>query len=924
MAYEAVDSLQQYLHIILQCHDDLTNPHVKQQIISIHDKAVVLQLYLKRFPEKETIREVATATEGIIQYLFSPEYLSNCKSIYQSVRLSGELGKLAKELESTVEYVVDHCKINNASDSPSVSSSSRSALKSQVEDLAVKLLAINANRLRRLAEKIKSTGRHLPYEDPSYSPSISQLTTKYVALGFDDDQSVSTAATSSSRTASTSKYFMADFAEDPSRDGVFGFDEEILHMMDRINYYSSSLEILSIVGMGGIGKSTLAKYVYDDPVIMEHFDIRAWVTVSQDYSTTSILSQLLASLKGNVNRVGRDSLKVIEAEKLEIHKILSGRRYLIVMDDVWSAEGWEHIRWLFPDNDNRSRIIFTTRLMNVATYAAVSWNIHVMRFLDDEQSWRLFHHKVFGNQDCPHELRRVGEKIVKGCGGLPLSIVTVARLLSRIPRSPKLWQQIEVNDVQLRSILSLSYNHLPPHLRKCFLYMAAFPQDYEIHASELIRLWVAEGFMEHHGESERVEVVAEGWLEKLIEQSLVLISSRKSDGKIKSCRLHNTVRDFCVRQAGQEKFLLSVTDYFPNLILRRHFLPQVLQNHHRVSVTWHDLHLKDSTHSSCTTSIICIPRRGYRPKGSVVKFTSLRILHVSRRNDHSYWELGKVFELIYLTYLASNIPDSIVPSAISELQNLQTLIIYRIEVRLPAEIWSLRQLRHLIAFSFCPLLLPHGVILSLENLQTLSMATNFVCSERMVRMIRNIKKLGICYSEEKFGVGYHLDNLMHLLQLEKLKLDMHNSFVPHLNPIFLPLSLKKLELSGEWISWREMTIVGSLPNLQVLKLKNYACYGEQWETSQEGFGNLIHLLIDESNLKCWRTKWTHFPRLQCLMLHRCPYLHEIPKDIADILTLKLIEIDDLNQSLLYSAKIIQEEQWKNWRNDDLKVMVKRS
>ncbi|KAL1546746.1 putative disease resistance RPP13-like protein 3 [Salvia divinorum] len=124
--------------------------------------------------------------------------------------------------------------------------------------------------------------------------------------------------------------------------------------------------------------------------------------------------------------------------------------------------------------------------MDVATYAAESWEIHVMRFLDDEQSWHLFHHKVFGDQDCPHELRRVGEKIVKGCGGLPLSIVTVAGLLSRIPRTLKLWQQIEVNDGQLGSILSLSYNHLPPHLRKCLWYMAGFPQDYEIHASELI------------------------------------------------------------------------------------------------------------------------------------------------------------------------------------------------------------------------------------------------------------------------------------------------------------------------------------------------------------------------------------------------------------------------------------------------------
>ncbi|XP_047978970.1 putative late blight resistance protein homolog R1B-17 [Salvia hispanica] len=299
------------------------------------------------------------------------------------------------------------------------------------------------------------------------------------------------------------------------------------------------------------------------------------------------------------------------------------------MDDIWSAEVCDDVWKLFPDNHNGSRIILTTRLIEVATYAATGQKIHMMRFLDDEQSWRLFHHKP------------------------SLKIMTSV-----------------------------------PH--------------------ELIKLWIAEGFMEWQNESERVEVVAEGWLEELINQSLVLITSWKIDGKIKSCRLHSMVRDFCVRQAGHEKFLLPVMDYFPTPILRKHFLPQVLQNHPRISVSWHDLHLRDSIHSLSTTSIICIPQRGYRPKGSVENFTSLRVLHVLRRNDRSYWELGQVFELIYLTYLASNIPDSIVPPAIAKLQNLQTLIIYRFDVRLPVEIWSLRQLRNLIAFSFQPLPLPKG------------------------------------------------------------------------------------------------------------------------------------------------------------------------------------------------------------------------
>ncbi|KAG6438125.1 hypothetical protein SASPL_103061 [Salvia splendens] len=787
MAYEAVGRLPQTLLQILQRHDDAITPPVKQQIISIHDKALVLELNLNHFhfAEQKTIGKAAIATEGIIQYLFSAQYLSNCKSKDPSGRLSNHLGKLAKELDSIVVYIVDYCN----SVSLAVSSSSTSVLKSHIEDpmVTTELIAMTTNRLRRLAEKFKSTAGELADEDSSDSPSTDFT---------------------SSIPESPSKCYVADFDEDPS-----------------------------------------------DSYRRDH-DV------------------LLASLKGKVYPVGRDSFKVAEAEKLEIYKILSGRRYLIVMDDIWSVEAWECVRWLFPNNHNSSRIILTTRLMDVATY--VSWNIHMMRFLDDEQSWRLFQRKVFSDQDCPHELRSVGEKIVRGCGGLPLSIVTVAGILSRIPRTPKLWQQTEVNDGQLQNA------------------------------------------------SKSEEMAAEECLEELIKQSLVLTTSRKSDGKTKSCKLHSMVRDFCVRQAGQEKVLLSVMDYFPNLILRRHFLPQVLQNHHRVSVSWHDLHLKDSTHSSCTASIICIPQRGYRPKGSVQNFTSLRVLHVLRRNDHSYWELGEVFKFISLTYLASYIPDSIIPPTIAKLQNLQTLIIYRSEVRLPLEIWSLRQLRHLIAFSFCPLLLPEGAMISLDNLQTLSMATNFVCSGRMVQMIPNIKKLGICYPETKFSAGYYyLQNLTRFRQLEKLKMEMHSSSAPRLT-LAIPKRLKKLELSGRWSPWRAMTYFHYFGNLQVLKLKNYALSWEQWETTEGQFINLIRLLIDESNLKCWRTKWTHFPRLQCLMLHRCPYLDEIPYDIGKIPSLQLIEIDDHNQSLLCSAKKIQEEQRGRWGKEDLKVIVKPS
>ncbi|KAH6812640.1 hypothetical protein C2S51_021658 [Perilla frutescens var. frutescens] len=926
MAYEALDSLQQTLTQILKRNDILTTRGVKLYILPIHDKAVVLQFNLKAFPEKEAIRKVASTAHEIIECVFSPENLSDCGWMEPSVRVSNQLTELAEELDLIVGDVLDYCRVNDVrkqSDYPALSSLSHG--------------------LERLAEKILSSPRDLA----DYSRS------KDVVVGIDEDLSYSAAnaVSSSSRPSPTSK------------DGVVvGFDEDLMQIMDRLISDSPYLKVLPIVGMAGIGKSTLAKIVYDHPLIMEHFDIRAWVTVSQDFSLKITCLNLLASMKGKVKGKGKGKGnhsvgitfsnllawikgkgkgKGIEAQSdhyylkaEEIYKNLHGRRYLIVLDDIWSTKVCDDIWKQFPNNYCGSRIILTTRLRDVAAHFS---HIHEVRFLDDQQSWHLFQRKVFADQTCPLELQSAAKKIVRSRGGLPLAIVTVAEHLSRIGTTPKLWEQIVATDGdgQLESILSLSYNPLPHHLKACFLYMAGFPQDYKIRVSELVKLWVAEGFIRerqyslYRSESleettESLEETAEEYLEDLVKRSLVLVTRRKIDGKIKSCRLHNMVRDFCVRQAGQEKFLLSLKDYLPSPILRRHFLPQVLKNHRRISASWYDLDLKDSLrrHGSYTQSIICIPQRGYRPKGSVRNFRLLRVLHVLRRDDHSYWELGQVFDLIYLRYLASNIPCSIVPPVISKLQNLQTLIIYRYEVRLPVEIWRMRQLRHLIAFSFDPLPHPEAAALPIENLLTLSLATDFVCSGRMVEIIPNIQKLGICFSGEKFDEDYHLDNLAHFLGVEKLKLEMRSgSFWPSLNRPVFPESLKKLTLSGCRLPWSDMTCIGSLPNLQVLRLRNYAFDGEQWETTDWGFYSLLLLLIDESNLQQWTTESSRFPRLKCLMLHRCPYLSEIPSDIGYIRTLKLIEVDDLNKSLFSSAKKIQEEQ-ESMGNEDLRVHVK--
>ncbi|XP_047965778.1 putative late blight resistance protein homolog R1B-14 [Salvia hispanica] len=273
---------------------------------------------------------------------------------------------------------------------------------------------------------------------------------------------------------------------------------------------------------------------------------------------------------------------------------------------------------------------------------------------------------------------------------------------------------------------------------------------------------------------------------------------------------------------------------------------------------------------------------------------------------------SQVFELFHFRYLTL-ICSSNVPSAISNLVNLQTLIILptsgmlpncnmiasfgmlpvyytrkrhwregRDHFSLPSEIWRMQQLRHLVLYDLY--MLPHpsdgsNPSLPLENLQTLPYIKDLVWTEKILQMIPNVISLGLVYQMEK---RYHLHLLKHLHQLEKLKLYGLYSFswMEHITVTF-PRILKKLTLVGGEFPWEDMSIIGSLPNLQVLKLRDQ-CFGKTWETADGEFPELRYLLIEGSGLECWITESSHFPRLKCLVLSCCQDLREIPQDMGEI------------------------------------------
>ncbi|KAL0384889.1 UNVERIFIED_CONTAM: putative disease resistance protein [Sesamum radiatum] len=278
------------------------------------------------------------------------------------------------------------------------------------------------------------------------------------------------------------------------------------------------------------------------------------------------------------------------------------------------------------------------------------------------------------------------------------------------------------------------------------------------------------------------------------------------------------------------------------------------------------------------------------------------------------------------------------PESICKLWNLQTLLVYRKDMGnftpdrlyLPLNIWKMPQLRHLLFDNgFFPYPLLAEVIwkdaVVLENLQTLSQVNDFRCSKEVMEIMPNLKKLGISYIHESGTEwsSYEFNNFVYLQKLETLKCEFDRDDRVGNRLAFklaLPLNLRKLTLNGCTISWENMTVIGSLPNLEVLKLRSFDFEGSVWKPNEGEFTKLMYLLIHDTSLEHWHADSTHFPQLRHLCLNFCSNLEAIPPEIGDIGSLEMIELCECSSSVVASAMLIQEEQ-QSLGNDGLRVRI---
>ncbi|KAM7497599.1 hypothetical protein LguiA_022013 [Lonicera macranthoides] len=711
---------------------------------------------------------------------------------------------------------------------------------------------------------------------------------------------------------------------------MVGYGDEVRKLVDRLTGLQKRLEVIPIVGMPGLGKTTLARQVYNDPSVVYHFHIRAWTRVSQVYQRRDLLLGILIS----VVELTDDIYKMSDQKLLELlKKRLLGHRYLIVMDDMWDNCVWNDLQRSFPDDNNGSKIIFTSRLAEVTSHVQGN-NVHYLRFLTQDESWELLCQKVFRRRHCPQYLMEIGMQITEKCKGLPLAIVVIAGILAN-EETPTWWRQVAksvssyiVSNPELyMDTLALSYNHLPPHLKPCFLYLGAFIEDREIPVRKLILLWVSEGFVRHSG-SERLEDVAEDYLMDLINRSLVIVSKKGSTGRIKSCIMHDLLRELCLRKFKEENFMQQLYKYDENCIPTS----PTTKMPGRVSI--YSTPSPSSSlmaFSSNATSLLCFAVEEVLPDFTSFicqAFKFLRVLDLSSIKIPLF--PSEIIQLVELRYIAIQANVGNPPSSISSLRYLETLIVSsRSSVTLPRNTWKMVNLRHLcIKLGVNEVEKPSFEEVQdndvLENLQTLS----FVCPSRycedVLKRSPRLRKLGFCgpLLSESRDLRFPM---LYADRLETLKLfntAYYREASSSCNSYMFPERLKRLTLINTALAWNEMWTLGMLPNLELLKLKLHACVGRLWETSDNGFLRLKFLKFQDLDIVQWIASSNHFPRLEHLVLHGCQKLEEIPSSLGDIPTLEMIEVRWCSETAANSAHYIKKDQ-ENKGNDCVKVSTNR-
>ncbi|KAI8567315.1 hypothetical protein RHMOL_Rhmol02G0111700 [Rhododendron molle] len=714
---------------------------------------------------------------------------------------------------------------------------------------------------------------------------------------------------------------------------LVGIDKPKTHLIQWLVDEDPRLKVLSVAGMGGLGKTTLTKKVYDDETVKRHFQNHTWITVSESFKVEELLTDMIQVLFEEVRQPLPRGVDSMDANNLKgiINAFLQ----------------------------QKSRVILTTRNVDLASFASEEYHgmVYNLKPLPLKESWALFCTKTFKENSCPSYLEDLSKLILGKCEGLPLAIVAISGLLSTKEKSADEWERIyrglgaelEGNDKlkSMTKILSLSYFDLPYYLKLCFLYLSIFPEDCLIDHWRLIRLWVVEGFIQVKEGMTREEV-AEGYLNELMNISLVQVTDVAEDGRFKAYRIHDLWREMIIAKLRDQNIVTIASERdreWPEKLL-------CLSVHHNLEDIQQNFcftHLRSLIVFSVTDSVSILSKVASLGKG--VRLLPVLDLRGAQLETFPH-EIVELLNLTYLSLRATNV--KMIPKAIGKLKKLETLDLKHTNVtELPDEILKLKHLRHLLLYcyvtddSYLPFHVtigfkaPAGIgsLLYLQKLCAIeaNRGSNSGIVLREVGKLAQLRRLFIVRLQKEDGTMLcssleKLNNLRSLLVVaieEDEIIDLDSLTLPP-RPLLRSLHLRgRLEKIPHWIpslhnlkrlflGWSKLKDVDplqslqALPNLRYLGLRD-AYEGDGLFFKAGGFQKLKELsVVRLVGLKWVRVESSLMPLLEKFILQDCKLMMKLPSGVEHLANLKNLELCDMSETLIsrLNRDLLGGDYWK--------------
>ncbi|XP_058204021.1 disease resistance protein RPM1-like [Rhododendron vialii] len=704
------------------------------------------------------------------------------------------------------------------------------------------------------------------------------------------------------------------------------------------------LKVLSVAGMGGLGKTTLTKKVYDDAIVKRHFQNHAWITVSESFKVEELLKDLIQVLFEDVRQPLPHGVNSMDANSLKgiINAFLQQKRYVLVFDDVWGIHAWQGLRIVLPESNCGSRVILTTRNVDLASFASEEYHgiVYNLEPLPPKESWALFCSKTFKENSCPSYLEDLSKKILGKCEGLPLAIVAISGLLSTKEKSVGAWERIyrglgaelEGNDklMSMTKILSLSYFDLPYYLKICFLYFSIFPEDCLIDRFRLIRLWMAEGFIEVK-EGMTIEEVAMDYLNELMNRSLVQVTHVAIDGRFEAYRIHDLWREMIIAKSREQNIVTIARERgraWPGTLRR-------LSIHHNLEDVQQSIcftRLRSLLVFSAIDSVSILSQVASLGKG--VRLLTVLDLRGALLETFPH-EVVNLLNLTYLSLRATNV--KMIPKSIGKLKKLETLDLKETNVtELPDEISKLKHLRHLILYRY-NYYRPDGTIgfkapARIGNLLYLQRLCGIEANQgsnsgiviREVGKLTQLRRLLIVRLQKEDGMvlcsSFEKLNNLRSLTVAAIEEDeiIDLNYLSSPPRLLQTLSLRgRLEKIPHWIlslhnlkrlqlGWSKLKDVDSLQSLQdlpnLLHLELTSAYeGDGLFFKAGGFQKLEHLwLVSLVGLKWVSIESNPMPLLKELHLQDCKLMLELPSGVEHLANLNYLELNGMSEKLILS------------------------